>query len=100
MIFYKNKTPLIPHWAQEAAKPRFHSYLSLIMQLKRSRTHFPETDPVRAFSQWPKLSERLHTVLFPINAHFDPVYFTIVEHLLSSIQKKNPRWNHQNMTQV
>ena len=57
----------------------------------RSRTHFPTTDIIRAYSQRPGLSEELEAVLFPITAIFICSHFSIKALLLSRKTEKKQK---------
>ena len=54
--------------------------------------HFPIADTIRAFSQWPRFSEGLTLVLFPITAILNLLHFIIQMLFLSrtsEVKEKN-----------
>ena len=75
-----NKNRLLYHWYKRRQWPRFHSHLLLDIQLPLpdARSRFSSA---RACSRWPRLSDGLQALLFPIIA--DRIYFTITGPRLS-----------------
>jgi len=71
--------------AQEAGQTTRGSTLIYHSKYIRSRTHFPATDTVWAYSRWPRLSAGLEAVLFPFTAMFICKYFNTKLPVLSRI---------------